>query len=257
MTALSASFGVSKPILAMLHLKGDDPRDVLARAMRETEILLTNGVDALVVENYFGSRADVEAVLATLAAETLPVPFGINVLDDGRASFALADTYGAAFVQMDSIAGHLPADQDPGFAQSVADLRASSSALLLGGVRFKYQPVLSGNPLDVDLQLASRRCDAVVVTGDKTGHETSPLKIAQFRYVLGPQFPLVVGAGVTADNCHEQLLHADAAIVGSSLKDTGEASGDISPTAVAQFMDAVRQVRALVTAPTVTVGECS
>ena len=124
-------------------------------------------------------------------------------------------------------------------------------------MRFKYQPVLSENPLDVDLHLASQRCDAVVVTGDKTGEQTSPLKIAQFRYVLGPQFPLVVGAGVTAENCHEQLLHTDAAIVGSSLKDTGEASGEISATAVAEFMDAVRQVRALVAAPTVTGQECS
>lgn len=254
---MTGLFGISKPILAMLHLKGEDPRDVLNRAMQETDILVSNGVDALVVENYFGSRADVETVLATLAAESLPVPYGINVLDDGPASFALADTYGAAFVQMDSVAGHLPADQDPGFAQSLADLRAKSSAVLLGGVRFKYQPVLSENPLDVDLHLASQRCDAVVVTGDKTGEQTSPLKIAQFRYVLGPQFPLVVGAGVTAENCHEQLLHTDAAIVGSSLKDTGEASGEISATAVAEFMDAVRQVRALVAAPTVTGQECS
>ncbi|MEI2620388.1 MAG: BtpA/SgcQ family protein [Candidatus Nanopelagicales bacterium] len=114
---MTGLFGISKPILAMLHLKGEDPRDVLNRAMQETDILVSNGVDALVVENYFGSRADVETVLATLAAESLPVPYGINVLDDGPASFALADTYGAAFVQMDSVAGHLPADQDPGFAR--------------------------------------------------------------------------------------------------------------------------------------------
>ena len=121
------------------------------------------------MENYFGSRADVETVLATLAAESLPVPFGINVLDDGPASFALADTYGAAFVQMDSVAGHLPADQDPGFAHPSRTfgrrVRRCSRR-----VRFKYQPVLSENPLDVDLHPASQRCDAVVVTGDKTGN---------------------------------------------------------------------------------------
>ena len=67
---MTGLFGISKPILAMLHLKGEDPRDVLNRAMQETDILVSNGVDALVVENYFGSRADVETVLATLAAES-------------------------------------------------------------------------------------------------------------------------------------------------------------------------------------------
>lgn len=237
-------FGVAKPILAMLHLRGDGPADVLDRALRETEILVDNGVDGIVVENYFGSRSDVEAVLARFAAEPPRVPYGVNVLDDGAASFALADRYAATFVQMDSIAGHLPPEQDVQFAASTEELRQSSAAVLLGGVRFKYQPVLSGNPLDVDLQLAMGRCDAVVVTGDLTGQETSPSKIRAFREVLGADFPLVVGAGVTAANCNEQLVLADAAIVGSSLKDTGEAAGAVSGQAVADFMAAVAQVRA-------------
>lgn len=252
---LEELFGVSKPILAMLHLQGDNPHDILHRAMRETEILVGNGVDGLIVEDYFGSRRDVEAVLARLAADPPPVPYGVNVLDDGATSFALADHYGATFVQMDSIAGHLPPAQDAQFATSTERIRRWSSAVLLGGVRFKYQEVLSGNPADVDLRIAMARCDAVVVTGDRTGQETSPAKIRAFRDVLGADFPLVVGAGVTPANCHEQLLLADAAIVGSSLKDTGTAAGEVSGQAVAEFMAAVRQVRESAATPTVSGGE--
>lgn len=234
--------GTTKPILAMLHLQGDGPDDILQRALRETEILVANGVDGLVVEDYFGSRADVEAVLAAFAMDPPGVPYGVNVLDDGEASFALADKYEAAFVQMDSVAGHLPPEQDATFTAAVQALRSRSSAVLLGGVRFKYQPLLSGNPLDVDLQLARQRCDAVVVTGDRTGEQTSLAKIREFRALLG-DFPLVVGAGVTAQNCREQLEWTDAAIVGSSLKDTGNADGEVSAQAVAQFMSVVREVR--------------
>jgi predicted TIM-barrel enzyme len=48
---------------------------------------------------------------------------------------------------------------------------------------------------------------------------------------------------VTAQNCREQLEWTDAAIVGSSLKDTGNADGEVSAEAVAQFMSVVREVR--------------
>lgn len=241
--SLGELFGVTKPILAMLHLQGDSPQDVLDRAMRETEILVGNGVDGLIVEDYFGSRHDVEAVLAQLANDTPPVPYGVNVLDDGATSFALAEYYGARFVQMDSIAGHLPAAQDAQFASATEKVRHGSSLVLLGGVRFKYQKVQSGNPLAVDLRIAMRRCDAVVVTGDRTGQQTSLDKIRTFREVLGTDFPLVVGAGVTPKNCREQLEVADAAIVGSSLKETGEVAGEVSARAVADFMDEVRLLR--------------
>ena len=244
MAGLSRVFAEPKPILAMLHLKGTDRDDIVARALREVEMLVNGGVDALVVENYFGSIADAEAVLARLAADPPAVPYGVNMLDDGPTSFALAERYGARFVQMDSVAGHLPPAEDVAFAKALADLRAGSDTLLLGGVRFKYQKVLSGNPLDVDLRLAQGRCDAVVVTGDRTGEQTPISKIVQFRKALGPDFPLVVGAGVTAQNCAEQLALSDAAIVGSSLKADGRAEQEVSAAAVEQFMDVVRAVRA-------------
>ena len=236
-------FGVRKPILGMLHLKGDDRADVVSRALREADSLVANGIDGLVVEDYFGSVGDVEAVLERLASASPGVPYGVNVLDDGPASFALADRYGADFVQMDSVSGHLSGVDDVAFVSELARLRERSGVLLLGGVRFKYQPVLSGNPVEVDLRAAVARCDAVVVTGPGTGVETSVERVYQFRDILGPVFPLVVGAGLTADNCGHTLAIADAAIVGSSLKDTLDADGDVSGPRVAELMGVVRVLR--------------
>ena len=239
------AFAVSKPVLGMLHLKGDDPDDVLTRALREADLLVSNGVDGLVVEDYYGSVSDVERVLAHLTAGAgAGVPVGVNVLDDGVTSFALADRFGAAFVQMDSVAGHLAPEDDGAFADELALIRERSSAVLLGGVRFKYQPVLSGNSAEVDLRIGITRCDAIVVTGEGTGMETSLEKLAEFRRIAGPGFPLVVGAGVTTDKCAAALSIADGAIVGSSLKDTLAAAGEISAARVADLMEAVRRVRA-------------
>ena len=236
-------FAVHKPILGMIHLKGTDRADIVARALREAEVLVVNGIDALIVEDYFGSAEDVEAVLQEMARSSPGVPVGVNVLDDGPTSFMLADRYGAQFVQMDSVAGHVSAADDVAFASEVARLRDASTALLLGGVRFKYQPVLSGNPVEVDLLIATERCDAIVATGPGTGMETPVERIREFRDVLGPSFPLVVGAGLTAENCADTLTIADAAIVGSSLKDTLQADGEVSAARVAELMRTVRATR--------------
>ncbi len=92
--------------------------------------------------------------------------------------------------------------------------------------------------------LATERCDAIVVTGDATGMETNPTKIASFREILGPDFPLITGAGVTVANCVEQLAETDGMIIGSYLKDTFAAEGEVSADHVEALMTVVRRIRA-------------
>ncbi|MDL9981268.1 BtpA/SgcQ family protein [Microbacterium sp. ASV49] len=233
----------SKPLLAMLHLKGEDPDDRLARAVAEIDILVEAGVDAVIVENYFGGVSDMERVLAHLASRPDPITYGVNALDQDARGFELAREYDASFLQLDSVAGHLPAAADAEFASWLAEERGRTNAVLLGGVRFKYQPYLSGNPLDVDLTLATDRCDAVVVTGSGTGVQTDGEKIAEFRRLLPAGFPLIVGAGVTVDNAAEQLASTDGAIVGSYLKDTHTDNGDVDPQHAAELVAAFARVR--------------
>ena len=86
------------------------------------------------------------------------------------------------------------------------------------------------------------RCDAIVVTQDATGQETSMEKINEFRKIIG-DFPLVIGAGMTADNCAEQLSVGDAAIVGSYFKDTYKDTGDVDLSHIKSFMKAVSKIR--------------
>ncbi len=236
-------FARPKPILGMLHLTGADRAERLGIAREEVATLIAGGVDAVVVEDYFGDADDVEAVLAWLATEPPPVAVGVNVLRDHPRSFALAERYGASFIQIDSVAGHLPPDEDAAFAAELAGLRERSSVCLLGGVRFKYQPVHSGRSLDEDLRLGMARCDAVVVTGEATGQETDLAKVRAFRDVVGDEFPLLIGAGMTAANCREQLLLADGAIVGSFFKDTYRDRGRIDAGHVAELMAVVEALR--------------
>lgn len=231
------------PVFAMAHLKGDSPEDRFHRAVREIDIFCQAEIPAVMVENYFGAPDDVERVLAHLQNAALPIRYGVNVLDDDRHGFELARRYDADFIQLDSVAGHLTPDQDGAFGDWLHEQRAHTRALVLGGVRFKYQPYLSGRPLREDLAIAQTRCDAVVVTGPATGVETAPASISEFRDILGSDFPLIVGAGVTAENCAAQMQRADGAIIGSSLKDTRRDDGDVTVANCAEISGLFRQMR--------------
>jgi hypothetical protein len=165
---------------------------------------------------------------------------GVNVLDDFARSYELAAQYGAQFMQVDSICGHLtPADEQDYFAM-VDRYRVNGRVAVIGGVRFKYQEYLSGRSLAEDLSIGMRHCDAIAVTGSGTGVDTDSDKIHAFRQHLG-EFPLVVGAGMTVATIKEKLTMADAAIVGSTFKDTRKDSGEVSTAHVMEFMDAVRR----------------
>eukprot|EP01035_Chromulina_nebulosa_P063666 gene63666-87084_t len=111
------------PILGMLHLSGETSAERLDIARRETAILVENGVDGIVVENYFGPKEDMRPVLEWLAAEPPPLVIGINVLRDYRLAFALAAAFPVGFIQIDSVAGHLEPEEDAAYADELAGLR--------------------------------------------------------------------------------------------------------------------------------------
>ena len=231
-----------KPIMAMLHLKGENRDDILARAVREADIYAAGGVDAMIVEDYYGDSTDVERVLAVLARERPHYIIGVNVLDNFAKSYALAAQYGAKFMQVDSICGHLTRANESAYFAMIDGYRRGGSVAVIGGVRFKYQPYLSGRSLAHDLALGRQYCDAIAVTGAGTGVDTDMQKIHEFRAILG-DFPLVIGAGMTVAQVAAKLAVADAAIVGSTFKDTRKDSGEVSAAHVQEFMAAVDAIR--------------
>ena len=228
------------PVFAMLHLKGNSPAEKLDIARRETEILWSSGVDAVIVENYYGATDDVVAVCQWLTDAAPEVVFGVNILKDDKRAFEVANAFGARFVQLDSVSGHLPVAEDAVFGDWLNQERAASDAFVLGGVRFKYQPYLSGRSLKEDLLIGKSRCDAIVVTGEGTGLQTPADKTAEFRSILGAGSPIVIGAGVTPASCAADLADANAVIVGSYLKDTYIDTGNVDKDHALQFVQAIR-----------------
>ena len=236
------TFPVKKPVFGMLHFKGDSRKDKLERCLREAEIYRENGVDAMIVEDYFGDSDDVRAGLEMLSQKG-GFTLGVNVLDNWELSWEYAKEYGASFIQVDSVAGHLTPEEDIPYGEMIDRYMKEGDMYVIGGVRFKYKPVCSGNDVETDLRIGMKRCHAIAVTGEGTGMDSPTQKIIDFRNIVG-DFPLVVAAGMTADTVFEKLSLADAAIVGSTFKDTRKDTGDVCAAHVKEFMDKVFELRA-------------
>ena len=229
-------FPDTKAVIGMIHSRGDATESAVERAEKEIEIYQRCGVDAVLVEDYFGTAEDVEKILEMLSGHYSGVNYGVNILRDYRLSFGLARKYKAGFVQIDSVCGHLPPADDQAYADDLQRYREKNpSVVVLGGVHFKYQPVLSGRSLTEDLTLGMKRCDAIVVTGDRTGRMTPLEKIAEFRERLG-DFPLIIGAGVAPQFLKEELPLCDGMIVGSYFKKKHMAIHDVSENNVRRLI---------------------
>ncbi len=232
----------SKPVIAMLHLKGTTDEAVMKRMIEETDIYYRNGVDAVLVEDYYGSEKNCEQALKYLYENMPDKLYGVNILGDYKKAFELAEKYCADFVQIDSVCGHLDPIRDDFYAKELIARMKDRNFQVLGGLRFKYQPVRSCRTLKQDAELAVNRCDAVVTTGEGTGMDCPTEKLEDFRNALG-RFPLIVGAGVTADNVCEKLKIADGVIIGSWLKEFHRVYGDVSEEYVRDFMRCVEDFR--------------
>ena len=227
------------PILGMIHLAGDDP---VKRALEEIAVYEEEGVDGVIIENYHGTVEDVTQTLKETSTMKTNIVIGVNVLpNEFKQAFTLAYKYGADFIQLDYVAGR--------YTRGELDFQAYSrvkekypNIIVLGGVWPKYYTPLEGSDLERDLWEAKSRAEAVVVTGAGTGVETPLGKVKQFRELIGGH-PLVVGAGLTADNAYERLCISDGAIVGSFFKEGGDTRNPIDREKIRDFMSIVEEAR--------------
>ncbi|MBI4116266.1 membrane biogenesis protein [Candidatus Pacearchaeota archaeon] len=229
-------FRVKKPIIGMIHLAGDDSYCKITRALQDASVFNGEGVDGAIVEDFHpGSFQDVLGTLDKLSKTENKIVLGVNFLQNPYSGFELANLFDLKFVQFDNV-------QTPGIdLRFYREMRSQYPGIsVLGGVRFKYARP-SGNSLETDLREGMKRCEAIVTTGAGTGMETPIEKLREFKEVMG-NYPLIVGAGVTAENVCEQLSVADGAIVGSYFKN-GNAKNPVDARRVKNLMSKVLKLR--------------
>ena len=107
----------------------------------------------------------------------------------------------------------------------------------------KHAAPLAGRSLDIETRDLAERglADAVIVTGDRTGVETSLADIEEVRGAT--TLPILVGSGATPDNVDRVLPQVDGLIVGSYFKKDGAGHNFVEAARVERFTRRVAELR--------------
>jgi membrane complex biogenesis BtpA family protein len=257
-----------KALIGMVHVgalpgtpRASQSVDELVRAaVQEVWTLAEGGCDAILVENmhdvpYLRRKVGPEivasmSVICRAINEATDLPCGVQILAGANeAALAVALAAGLDFIRVEGfVFGHVA---DEGWMDACAGplLRfrkqiGADHIAVWADVKKKH--AAHATTADVSLAETVRAveffgADAVIVTGEATGRETSTTDLAQARGAT--KLPVVVGSGVTAENAATMLQHADAVIVGSALKKDGHWSGPVDLERVKNVAAAVRAAR--------------
>jgi len=221
-------FVKTKPIIAVIRLEGSGA-DSGERALREAELFLSQGVDALMIEADRAHASEAEKALLLLRAERPDYRCGLHIVDDPAQSCALAEKCGSKFALADSIRGSLSPEEVKALEEECAACAERGKFLLIRGVDSSDEAVL---------RRTMKLCGAIAVDG--TGLGSSPLR--EIKGVLR-SFPLIISGGISPENLKERLLVGDGAIISSLFREDGKADGGISVGAVKEVMTRMASLR--------------
>jgi membrane complex biogenesis BtpA family protein len=265
---LDQMFPVTKPVIAMLHLTAlpGDPgfdsaagiRAIVDRAARELDDLQEGGVDGVLISNefslpYLTKTEPITAIsMARIIGELLPrlvVPYGVNVLWDGRASIDLAVATGASFVR--EIFTGVYASDFGLWNTNIGEVARHRARIGGAGVKLFFNIVPESAVYLAERDLASITAstvfatapDALCVSGLTAG---APTDLQSLTIVKGAarDVPVFVNTGVRAHNVADQLAIADGAIVGTYFKRDGVFENPVDRDRVVELTSAAREFRA-------------
>lgn len=262
MSRLSSLFPAPRPIIGMIALPPmpgyptfTHIDDLIDAAVYDLQELEAGGVDAVLVENDFDQPhtryggAEVHAAMTRVTREVVTrarVPVGVEVLlDDWRASLAIAAVTGASFIRIDFFVDRVMTkfgtfEPDP---QAVLDYRhhiRADDVQLYVDLQVKYsRPIGAPKSMEQSAREAEAAgVDAVIISGSETAIGPSPLDLRAARACA---LPVLIGSGLTPDNAIALMPHADGAIVGTSLRSGRTADDRVVRAQVSTLVDAVRR----------------
>ena len=262
---MTLGLGTDRPVVGMVHLDAlpgapdfDGDRAATREAMRrDARRLAAGGVDAVMVENFGDAPFYADSVpkhtVASMAAlvadlrDVVDLPVGVNVLrNDAEAAVSIAAATGASFVRVNVHTGTRATDQGivTGRAAETVRLRDRLDAEvdILADVDVKHSAPVAERPLREEIAdlLERGKADGIVASGAGTGRETDRdhlEAVVEARDRIDADVPVFVGSGVTRGTVADVLDLADGAIVGSDLKEGGEATAPVDEGRVRELVD--------------------
>ncbi len=264
---MESIFGVVKPLIGVVHLlalpgsssfdRDAGMRPILAAAARDTETLITAGVDGVIFCNGGDRpyRVDVGTEQATGMAAVigelrtmLTLPFGIDMLWDPMASLAVAKAVEARFVR-EVFVGVFESDMgqlrpDPGGAFSYRHMIGADDIAVFTNLTPEFASPL-GTRTVADRAQGARffGCTAVMISGPRAGEPFRSSDLDDARAAV-PDIPVIANTGIRHDTAERILETADGIVVGTALKIAGQTANRIDPERARQMVELTANARA-------------
>jgi predicted TIM-barrel enzyme len=206
------------------------------KVVRETEIFLKAGVDAVAIENmhdipYLNNSAGSEiiasmAVLASKVKTIFKGPVGIQILAaSNKEALSCALVSDCQFIRAEGFVFAHTADE--GIIESCA------------GELLRHRKIIGADHIKIFTDIKKKH--SIIVTGKSTGQEADLKEIQNLNSSI--KVPLIVGSGVTYNNLDSYLLNSDAVIVGSYFKTDGFWKSDLELSKIKKFMNKCKRLR--------------
>ncbi len=269
-SAIHSIFGVKKAIIGMVHslpmpgspmFKKYTLDQVYEFGIEEALRLKEGGVDGIMLENAWDLPfakpeelgPETSAALAVLGWEikrATGLPLGINILANGAmASMATAKACNANFIRVNQWANAYVANEGfiEGKSGQVMRYRSwlqADNVKVFVDVHVKH----GSHAIVADRSLAEQArdneffdADVLIATGQRTGDATPVSEVKGIQEAV--TLPVIIGSGLTVENCRTIMSVADGAVVGSYIKEDGVWWKKISVERLKALMDVVKEVR--------------
>jgi membrane complex biogenesis BtpA family protein len=222
-------------------------------------VLQGAGFDLAMIENFgdapfFAERVPAISVSAlTVCALAVrhacpDLPIGVNVLrNDAESALAIATVVGAACIRVNVHVGARVTDQGVVQGRAAETLRArralgAAQVAIWADVDVKHSAPLAARDVgrEADDLVARGLADAVLVTGEGTGHGVDEEKLRRVRECVHGA-PVLVASGATSSDLARLAPWCDGVVVGSALRADGRAGGPVDPVRAGAFAEAFRK----------------
>ena len=233
-------FGHPKPIIGVVHLPPliGSPQsmqslgEIRTRALSDAGMLIDNGMDGVIIENYGDAPfypdyvephtvASLTLIVSKIRERYPQTPIGLNVLrNDAKSAMAIATTVDANFIRVNVHTGAMLTDQGiiQGRAHETLRYRSvlKSAVKIFADIAVKHAVPLAPINIVTSTEDTYHRglADALIVTGTATGKSTDLDQLKTVKSTV-PQATVFAGSGVTIDSLAEVLQYADGVIVGN------------------------------------------
>ena len=267
-SVIESLFGMPRALIGVIHLQslpgtpGNklDIAAIAAIAVDEARLYEDAGFHSVMIENthdrpYMKGDVgpEITAAMAVIGAEirrATSLPLGVQVLaGSNSAALAVALACGASFVRAEGFVFAHVADEGLIEASAGALLRyrraiGADHIRVFADVKKKHSA--HAITADVDIVETAKAAefflvDGVIVTGVSTGQPAEPDEVNSVG--RGISVPTIVGSGITTENI-VNYSHADAFIVGSSIKKDGVWSSPLDLDRARELVRAFRDLPA-------------